>query len=178
MNKIKQLEKKSLSDMDIFRALKGKTKIVKYSNLSKYKNIKELLSPYDSVVILYMTKQSFGHWVTLFRYPNSKTISFFDSYGYKPDDEIAFVKPYMRRKLDQYYPHLSVLLYNASKMGYNIEYNEYKYQEKKVDINTCGRYIITRLYFKYLNNEQFHDLISYNNNLSPDEFVTLFTYYV
>lgn len=171
---IKKLEEKSLSNSEILELLNGKTKVMTYTDLTKYNNIEDLLKPYGSVVILYMTKQNYGHWTLLFK-QKPKLLSFFDSYGYMPDSEIKFIPEYFRKISNQDYPHLTALLYDAAKKGYKVEYNEYKYQSKISKIRTCGRYVVARLMFKHLNNEEFHKLLTRDKTYDPDFYVTLLT---
>lgn len=51
MSDIKNLP---LSSEDIKKLLNGKTKIILYPDLKKYKDIDSLLYPYNNVVILYI----------------------------------------------------------------------------------------------------------------------------
>jgi hypothetical protein len=67
-----------LSGKDILNMLEGKTKILIYPNLHKYNNINELLHPYGSCVILYMTKRNYGHWTCLV--DHNDRIEFYDPY--------------------------------------------------------------------------------------------------
>ena len=82
---LETLKRTPLGDNDISNYLDGKTKIVKYNEIPNYKNILELLSPFNNVVILLETQQDFGHWICIKRIGNM--ISFFDSYGDFPDQQ-------------------------------------------------------------------------------------------
>jgi hypothetical protein len=170
---IKQ-EEKSLSNSDILDLLNGKTKILTYTELTKYDDIDDILKPYGSCVILYLTKENYGHWTLIFK-QKPYLLSFFDSYGYFPDEEIKFVPEYFREVSKQNKPHLTALLYNATKKGYKVEYNEYKYQKKKSNVRTCGRYVVARLMFRHLDNEEFHKLLTKDKRYNPDFYVTLLT---
>ena len=62
---------KSLSDQDIRNILGDKCKIIKYSELSQYNTLSELLPELiDYVVILYEDHHNSGHWVGLLKYNN------------------------------------------------------------------------------------------------------------
>ena len=67
----------SLSGEDITRIFDGKIKILLFSDIRLYKNLDELLKPYDRVIILFERKKNVGHWTCLFR--NSKGVFFFRS---------------------------------------------------------------------------------------------------
>jgi predicted component of viral defense system (DUF524 family) len=60
-----------LSNFDIMNSLKD-VKIVPYSDLHKYKCIKNLLGKYKKVILLYQTSKNFGHWTCLYEYNNEK----------------------------------------------------------------------------------------------------------
>lgn len=151
---IKQEVARSLSDTDIKRFLKNKTKIIQYSELNKYNNIDDLLKPYGHVILLYMTAKNYGHWTLIMkREPNE--IHFFDSYGYKPDEEFKFIDNEFRAASNQIYKKIVDMLYNSP---YDITYNEYKLQgksTKKQQISTCGRWCLGRLLNGHLDEHQF-----------------------
>ena len=62
---------RALSDKDIRDILGDKSKILKYSELSQYSSLSELLPELiDYVVILYEESLNSGHWVALLKYNN------------------------------------------------------------------------------------------------------------
>jgi hypothetical protein len=151
---IKQELARSLSDTDIKRFLKNKTKIIQYKELSKYNNIDDLLYPYGHVILLYMTGHNYGHWTLIMRRGQNE-IHFFDSYGYKPDEEFNFIDNEFRAVSNQIYKKIVFMLLNSP---YNITYNEYKLQSKstkKQQISTCGRWCLGRLINGHLDERQF-----------------------
>ena len=175
---IKELENLSLSNSDILKLLHGQIKIITYTDLTNIKDIDELLNPFDAVVILYLTSQNYGHWVLLFK-QKPKLLSFFDSYGKFPDEELKFVPQYFRKVSKQDYPHLVSLLFKAmSEKKYNVEFNEYQYQQNGSDFKTCGRHVVTRYLFKHLDNQQYHDFITSSKCYTPDNLVSLMTNYI
>jgi hypothetical protein len=118
---------------DKFIGSKINTNIVSYGELQKYRHIDDLFVD-DSFILLYEGNLiSMGHWCCAVR--RGTTISYFDSYGEKPDP-----KEYIGNK----YPHLSRLLYFCD---YDLEYSEYDYQKGKSV--TCGYHCIVRILFKH-----------------------------
>ena len=165
---------KSLSNIDINRALNKQCKIIVYPEIINYRTLNELLYPYDACVILYEFKKNFGHWTTVFRYPNGK-VEHFDSYGIEPDEELKFATIDFRTKNNEYFPYLTKLLYNS---GDDIEYNNYPLQEHGKNINTCGRHVIVRLLNRHMNIDKYANHIyqlSDKYHVNPDELVTYLT---
>lgn len=167
MNKFRS---KLISDNEIYKALNGQTKILTYPELSNYDSLEELLYPYNNVVILYETKGNFGHWVCLFKYHYSSTISFFDSYGLKPDEELKITNDVMKTNT---YPYLSwLLLHHKGK----VEYNHYQFQKYLQDVNTCGRWVIVRLLYMDVPLKKFINMFkTKNDGIDTDDFVTFLT---
>jgi len=170
---LKKLQKMPTSSHYLKELLGGKVKILPYPELVKYETIEELLSPYGMVIILYLQKDNYGHWTTIF-YQGKNRIEHFDSYGYFPDDELNFkMDPYFRKVNNMEYPLLSLLLYEAFDR-YDMTFNEHKFQQKSKDISTCGRHCVVRLQNRHLTLEKYKDLM-YSTNYTPDELVTIMT---
>jgi hypothetical protein len=165
----------SLSDKDIYK-INPNLKLILYEDVSQYKNIDDLLYPFDSVIILYeweRTKDaSIGHYVAVNRLKDG-SIEHFDSYSIKPDEELKQLKnasdSYKRMtKQDQQY-----LLKLYIKSPYVISYNHYPFQSLDKDVSTCGRYCVLRCLLRMLTLEEFAKFITSNGN--TDDFVTLLT---
>lgn len=170
---IKKLKMKSFSNDDIKKLVD--TKIIIYNELSKYKHIDDALHPNGTLVILYMYKESYGHWTCLIK-RDENTIEHFDSYpNMKPDDELSFIDNEFRKEHNEWYPYLTKLLYDS---GYNIEYNDQKLQEKHSDIRTCGRWVVARIFYKDVSIDDFIKFFTSNSKYSPDDMVTVFTEYL
>lgn len=163
---------KTLSNGDIENFLGHKPNLITYKELKKYDDIDKVLGKYGYVIILYETKQNFGHWTLIFK-RNKNTIEHFDSYGLKPDDELKFIKTLFKITNGTYQPYLTYLLL---KSGYKIEYNEFPFQQMKQNINTCGRWILLRLKNKDLDIYEFKKMLDKNLKKyklkSYDELVT------
>jgi len=159
----------ALSNNKIMKLINKKANLMTYSELKKYDNLDEALGPHDALVLLYETRENFGHWVTIFR--RGDLIEHFDSYGYFPDDELKFIPEYFRKVNGLDYPHLTALMYES---GYKPSYNEYVLQSDKRDVNTCGRWVVARLILRHLPLDKFVKLFK-NKDYSPDFLVTIFT---
>ena len=64
---IKDIEKTSLNDVDIYNILRGKTNVLLYRELRDITQIEQILKD-NSVVILYENKPKRGHWICIIRY--------------------------------------------------------------------------------------------------------------
>jgi len=173
--KINRLKKKSLSDEEIFNALKGKTKIYLYRDIIDAKTINDLFGKNDSVVILYEKEPNIGHWVGLLR--NGKVIEFFDSYGMFPESEKDYINQNFINHSGQRKNKLAELLRDAWSLGYSVEYNNYHLQVMKDGISTCGRHVISRIWNKRMNIDEYNKFINSfrNKGLNPDDVVSIIT---
>ena len=165
----------SISEMDIRKVMKGKTKIIPYTDIYNYKTIDQLLHPYGHVFLLYLTRPNYGHWTLIFKYPHKNEIHFFDSYGYKPDTEFKFVKDMkFREESRQVYHYLVHLLLNSTKK-YTISYNHFQLQAhttKKRHIATCGRWALARILHKKMDEYEFYELFGGNRKNDKDTLVS------
>jgi hypothetical protein len=174
---------KAFSDTDIKKLCDNKVKIIMYSKLCKIKDISQILKPHGACVILYETKQNYGHWCVLLEQKSGKkkkNIEHFDSYGMKPDDELAYIPENYKHTGGEDYPWLTYLLAKATspKGKYNkVAYNDYPLQESKNDISTCGRWCGMRVVLKQLNIDQFIKLFT-KQKLKPDWYVTALTSFI
>ena len=136
---------KMITSDDINRYLhKGGDEILKYSELSRYENINELLPSNGTYkIILIETNYNVGHWCCILRY--GKTIEWFDSYGIVPDGELKFVSAIKKKLLGEDHKYLTNLLASATKQGFHVIYNKKKLQKVKNGVNTCGRWVLLRI---------------------------------
>lgn len=149
----------SLTGEDISNIFDNKIKIVTYDQLSKFRTVEELLSPYGKVALLYVWENrpyAYGHWVCLF--VNCKgNIEFFDSFGTFPDDTLDTINKNFRMNNGEDYRYLTHLLYNYKG---DVEYNDKVLQGKKS--STCGRWISYRMIRNDLTIEDFQKLFTKN----------------
>lgn len=162
----------ALSDSDINQLLGG-TKIFRYPELKGMSSIEDAFDKYGRAMMLYLTEDAnTGHWVCMLKHGN--VIEYFDPYGgYKPDDERKWLSPQKLEELGEDEPVLTHMLKN-----YKVRSNPYKLQaesERGKAINTCGRHCVTRLMLGHLPIDKYAALIK-SSGVSPDDFVTSFTY--
>lgn len=170
---LKNLRRKALSGKELMDMIERDANIIAYPDMKNIKSLDQLFKGKDACVILYETREKFGHWCCIFK-NNEGGITFFDSYGGKPDDQIRFIPEHFRKMSGQDYPHLTSLLYK-SKLP--IDYNDAKLQKSEKDIATCGRWVATRLMLKDLDSDEFIKFMK-SSDLEPDDFVTLLTSHV
>jgi len=125
-------------------------KIFTYKELSKYKNINQLLpNPIDYAIILYLDEPSKGHWTAILKYNNK--IEMFDPYGIKElDEELDWVPCTERIKLGVAIPYIT-RLFNSIKKPQKGILSTFEYQDDHYNVNTCGRHVVYRI-LKLLNN--------------------------
>ena len=168
---------RALSDKDIRDILGDKCQIIKYSELSQYNTLSELLPDLvDYAVILYEEAQNSGHWVGLLKYNN--IYEFFDAYGLMPDKELLWVDLKARQSLNERIPYLTNLLNHE-----NYIYNKLKCQSEDNYVNTRGSHVAHRIY-RLINNNMvlkgYHKLMrglskesKFNYDLIVSTFVNL-----
>ena len=156
----------SLSGLDILDNVK--CNLIQYKDINQYNSIEDLLGKYKKCVILYHTKKDYGHWTCLYEY--NGTIFFFDSYGFIPDDELKFLHKDLKAELNSNHRYLTELLYNSNKP---VEYNEYQLQDRKKNVNTCGRWVILRLKYPKISVNDFYDIFKQSSQyINNDELIT------
>jgi hypothetical protein len=128
-----------LSDSDIKEYLGNDCKILKYSELSKYNSIDELLpNVKDFCVLLYENSPNSGHWTCVCR-PKDNQIVYFDSYGGYVDEPLTWTDKSTKIGLGEDVKYLSNLLNNCEE---DVFYNKYKYQSGKEYVANCGRFVV------------------------------------
>ena len=137
----------SLSDADLKQLLGNDMRIIKYSQLSDYKSIQQLLpnETFDHIILLVELLENVGHYECIVRVGQS--IFFFDSYGVRPDKALLFAKKQFRRELGQKWPLLSYLLNKAEDENFNVMFSTFPYQKKDNYISTCGRWCALFIYY-------------------------------
>ena len=156
-------------------------KIMKYSDLEGVKNLNDIMTePKDYRIILIETQRNTGHWTAILKY-NDKYFEWFDSYSLKPDAEFEFISPEMQEILDERQHILTILLNKVLLKGGKWIYNNVKFQKQAENVNSCGRWVTTRLYFFMklnYNLKQFQDFFinwKKRTNLPFDVLVVEFT---
>ncbi len=131
-----------LSDKDLQYYLGSGCRVITYSDLDNYTNILQLLPlQKDYVILLIESQPNVGHWTVILR--NGKTISYFDPYGVKPDNQLIKNDIETRKMLNQEPNELTRLLSTAPK-DFKIIYNKARLQQNDttntISINTCGKH--------------------------------------
>ena len=128
----------SLDDDDVRHYLPD-ARILKYSELSKFKTIEQLLPKHKSYVILLfpVSSETSGHWVALTRF--NKSIEYSDSYGNRPD--VPFTWSTSKFKNNKRY--LSELF---KKTKLSVVFNSIDFQSKRDEqVSTCGAFSVFRV---------------------------------
>ena len=164
MDAIKEQELEPMSDEDIRHILTHDTKILKYSELSKYSSIEDLLQkPKDYCLILYELEDNSGHWTAILKY--GTTIEAFDPYGIKYDNELDWISNSAKQKLHEDKPLLANLLNGPN---HNVIYNKTKFQSMKKEISTCGDHCVHRIYRLIHNDFDLDAYTSYMNHIKDE----------
>jgi hypothetical protein len=166
-----------LTDFQIKYALRQNCQIYTYDQL---KNIgSDLFAKNNYVIILYQIGSLYsGHWVSIYKNEVTKTLIYFDSYGYPPDHAIGLSRSLNKNDRGR----LVGLLNNYLMSNYTLDKNIYKFQlykDSENNISTCGRWCIVRYFFIHLSNKKFEEMITKaikdNNYSSADELITVMT---
>lgn len=164
---------------EIFKIAGKSCNVFPYADLKYVSDINELFEydpfhvleseyPHDenSCIIIFLTKDYFGHWCILNRILTqflskgeikSKYIySFLDSYGEMIDDQLNHIDKKYRKLSGQTSNFLSDILYNAVKNNDDqVRFNDIKMQVLSNKISTCGRYAALFLKHNDLTVEEF-----------------------
>lgn len=148
---MKILEHKALNPNEIYKVANTPFKVVKYSDLYKFKNIEDMFNKKcKCVLMLYEQKNNYGHWVCLINHP--KKVIFFDPYAMEPDDQLQFTNIKFRKDNNMELPYLTYLLFHSEKP---IDYNDKRFQKLDDKINTCGYWVGIRMRKKNIDSDQF-----------------------
>ena len=96
-----------LSDKEIIKIVKHKTKVLTYPELENYSNLQKVFGHYNIILLLYVNSEHGndvqGHWclMTKIKRNGYTIIEFMDPYGYFPDDELNFYSKEWRQKSGQ-----------------------------------------------------------------------------
>ena len=172
--------KKFLSNKDFNKYLNGASdKVVKYADLDQYQSVYDLLpEKHDFRIILIEQRLNSGHWTVILR--GDKMITFFDSYGYGPIQNLNFISKKMNQILGQERQDFSGLFKGLKNDSYTLIHNKKKYQKNSPNINTCGRHVLVFI-GKFIQGYSLKEYQKWmqeqnrNSGYSYDEIVTLLT---
>ena len=153
-------------------------KIVKFADLENYESIYDLLpKKIDFVVILCETEGvNTGHWQLLLR--NNNVFEFFDSYGDEPKTIIKFITKKMNQYLGNDYNKDMGHILKSIKPTDKLIINKYEFQSDTNDVNTCGRWVASRIiqFMLGMDNKQFinwfKQIKKQNPRLKNDEIIS------
>ena len=101
-----------------------------------------------------------GHYVLFHKVGNH--VEYFDSYGLAPDRLVSILQ------FDDKDTHRYLNIVKDTKKHYH------RLQERRADINTCGRYAVMRYNVGFFSYEQFVSML-HHGSLHPDDVVTMLT---
>jgi hypothetical protein len=145
-------------------------------------DLRALLSrqPTRSLIVLWRTSETYGHYICLWLSKKGDDLSIFDSYGDTLPDgwfyHYGAPTGGLSQKLGQDRQYLKEAISRANFR--RVYYNDYQIQKKSPNIRTCGRWCVFRLLVPDLSVTQFARLVlnlSEKIDVSCDQLVTLLT---
>lgn len=163
-NILKDLIMKPLSDEELISLVDHKARLVTHDQIGSFRDIDDLLGPDGACIILYVLRimddgadSLNGHWCCLFKSEwGDDCISYFDSYGNRPDDPLNYISPEAKARFGDK-PILSRMLKDDGRM---VVYNNAKLQHKDQGINVCGRMCALRLNMRDIDGYEFADIMT------------------
>jgi hypothetical protein len=147
-----KLEKYELTGDDIQKVLGYNIKLIPYPELKKYSSIFDCFDDRGRCVLFLIENKVdntlSGHYqcLTLHNDGERRIIEFFDSYGLSPAGWNKYIPESIQQKLNELSGTMLIpLLKKASETGAKIIYNHNKLQKMANDVDTCGRFVCTRL---------------------------------
>lgn len=143
--------------------------VVIYSDLHKVSNIDDILSADGYCILLYLSSQSYGHYVSICKH-GAGIYSFADPYGFTPDSEHRFTPPHLRVLLHETKPEILRLL---QRPGHRVYFNDICIQGSGVA--TCGRHAIVRILNRHIIDPSDYATklleLEHQTGISPDNLV-------
>lgn len=137
----------SLSTNEVLDIVNSPCTVVMFESIKAMESLSDLFPPQsfsDNMIgrclLNYLYEDNYGHWVGLCMKPGvgtKATIEYFDPYGTFIDDTIKDFPERVKLEHNSDYPYLLKLLYQS---GDDVYYNHVQLQDRKVGINTCGRW--------------------------------------
>ena len=164
---VKHERERPITDDNILELVvkKNKLKIRDYDSLTAKDSLKSLLPSAGSGCVLFWRdrKSKIGHFNLLLRHAkhhHNHEYEFFDSYGMTPQQIASLTSHDGGRRLIDIFK------------GHNVFIGRHKYQSRKGDTNTCGRYVAFRFNCELFSYEEFRQLLNYRG-ISTDDLITL-----
>lgn len=147
-----------------------------YDDLAGVEKISQLFEEGNNTMFILLkiiskNGEGIGHWISIIKYSANMGFDYghYDSYGLSIDGELSFTHAE---------PYLSKLLTGIRLEESRIQHQKFK--DKRHDVNTCGRHVVSRSLFYYLTNAQYNRMIIQpilkdNDVRNPDVMVSLLT---
>ena len=125
---------------------------IPYDQIRYFKDINQLFGGKRKAIILYLFETNSGHYTCLFRrgHKHSEVLSYFNSYGKEPDDDVLKLPLEKRIEFNEVEPHLFELMAST---GIPCEYNNVRMQSRGTA--TCGWHVTHRLHYSHLTPEDY-----------------------
>jgi len=178
MSNLNKLLEHSLSDKEIKDFFDDKINVLRYSDLSNYKNLDDILGKYRRAIILFENENNLNHWCLVHEVDikgQKPYVEWFDSYGIIPDNEFDYIPKSFQNLSKQKRGTLIKLLINQP---LQVHYSQYRLQELHKGINTCGVWCCVRALYNMISEDEFAKLFRSGEQfgLTPDELVSLLFY--
>ena len=150
-------EVKALSSDDITSYMKNDCTIMKYEELDRYNNLRDIFWHSRYVFLLYPITETFGHWVLVSLHNNN--VEVYDSFGIFIDTE----HEHGTRAMPKYLSDLLIKSPSNIKLSYN------SVRQQVWDTNYCGYHCLSRAFNIRMKLDKYNDMLKNTNN--PDEYV-------
>lgn len=142
----------SLNNEEVANIAGKQVTMIPYTDIHLYNDLEDLFAT-NCVLLNYLSKKNYGHWVGLYMDAPSRhrhiddlgktTVTFFDSYGRLPDDQLEFIPMKYRIESNQDYPYLVRLIkkWVDEDPRREVHYNDEQFQRYSGKITTCGRWV-------------------------------------
>lgn len=164
------------SKKDLLYMLGDAVKIIKYEEIENFATLKDLLDPFQAVILLYANAndEEVGHWACIFVMPGTNILQYFDSYGCYIDDKIRTFNEADEKVLMHEQKRIEPKLVNLileSPYADSVYWNEYAFQTNSIATSTCGCWCVLRLKNNHLDEEGFKKVyldLPTKQNILPD----------
>lgn len=172
---ISDLEKNDIKGSDVIRLSGNSVDVYTYEDIMKFQTLDQLLGNKKAAVVLYQTKQNFGHWVLIMQLKKdngSPYIEFFDPYAFKIDEELKLSDYNIKMHGGKIIPYLSYLVMQSR---LPIIMNNVRLQKFSHHVNTCGRHVAVRAKFRHINLITYAKMLTDNMAYNADFWVSALT---
>lgn len=140
----------ALNGNQVLRLIKHGTPLWRYSDIIAQETLPGILGSHDDAIIWMANAKTptIGHWTCVRLEERAKRVTYFSSYGGKPDEEknrkMTEEELIATKQLPNWLLHQLNLL---RRMGYSIHYNDVEYQKNGDRSQSCGAWVAHYLTF-------------------------------